>query len=84
MALAERFGAFQGTTLGVQMRAISGIATLAVDGVQMLQAMADEPTRAAFVTISVDGDQFELDCAFTDETLDKKTFLGHDKKREAN
>ena len=79
MALSERFGHGMGTTLGIQLRAITGIATMTVDGVSMLQTEFG-PGRNAVISFTVDGESYELRLEFNDETLDGRTFLGKEKK----
>ena len=75
MALLERFGSGMGTTIGVQMRAIAGIAAMSLTGV-MVTASEAQPERHAIVTFVVDGDDFELALSFADETFFDQLITG--------
>ena len=83
MALQERFGYGTGTILGVQGRIISGITTLSITGVLLRQTNL-APERNAIVTFDVDGDSFELELIFIDDTLDSNTLTGGLKSRDPN
>jgi hypothetical protein len=80
MPVAERFGSGQGTTLGVQARAISGITTISVDGIAMVTTEI-LPERNAIVAITVDGDAYELVIQFTEDMFEQADFKGQPRKR---
>ena len=65
---SRRFGTAGGTVLEVQALGLSGITDITVTGVQM-NLTATEPKRSAVVTLDIDGDDFEIDLEFTDESF---------------
>lgn len=80
MPLSERFGTGLGTTLGVQLRAIANISTIEVTGV-IVQQTDIMPRRVARILFVIDGEGYQLDLHFEDETLDARDLLGKLKKK---
>lgn len=83
MALQERFGYGIGTVLGVQAKPITGITDIEITGVLVRQTNL-LPERLAIVTFDVDGESFQLELAFIDDTLDSNTITGRIKNRASD
>lgn len=77
---SKRFGSAAGTVLEVQARGITGVTDIEVTGVKMT-ITASEPKRTAFITLDIDGESYEIDLEFTDESFNAVGITG--KKLEA-
>lgn len=81
MPLSERFGHGQGLTLGVQIRAVSGVTTFSVTSVTLFNTDLDARRRGQ-VLLTVDGDNFQIDFHFTDEVYEGRTLTGQLKRKQ--
>ena len=75
MALAERFGAAMGTILDVQAIPITGITTISVDSVTM-NITATAPKRTSTINLTIDGQVFQIQLDFSDETYNAVGLTG--------
>src|SRR3990167_9764111 len=72
---SQRFGAAVGTVLDVQALGIAGVTDIEVTGVKII-ATASEPKRTAFVTLDIDGESYEIDLEFADESFNAVGLTG--------
>jgi hypothetical protein len=72
---SERFGNTASTVLGIQATAVSDVTDIEITGLRLVVTGA-EPKRIAFVTLTIDAEDFELQLEFTDETLHSVTLTG--------
>lgn len=75
MALTELFGSNYGLICGVQGRIISGVTTLTITGISVNQSGTDGH-KVIIVTFTADGNNFELNMEFWDETYQARTISG--------
>ena len=80
--IEERFAGFGGTALGVRATPISGITTLSIDGLRLLQAATATADRLGLLFLTIDGDAFEVRFRMTDETLESSDLRGRHKRRD--
>lgn len=73
---SERFGSVAGTVLGVQATVVSGITDISITGVKMTLT-GTEPKRTAFVTLTIDAEDFEIDLELMDESFNTVTLTGN-------
>ena len=64
----KRFSVYYGTLLEIQATTISGITDIEITGIKM-SVTATSPKRVAIVTLTIDGDDFEIDLDFSDEAF---------------
>ena len=80
MALSEVFGGKLGTTIGVQLRDVSGVTTKSVTGITVFRNNA-AAERNAEISFRVDGLDYRLRLEFTDETLESRNLHGAVKEK---
>jgi len=72
---SQRFGSASGTVLDAQAVAVSGITNISITGVKMTTT-ASEPKRTAFLTLDIDGQSYEIDLEFADESFNAVGITG--------
>lgn len=72
---SQRFGSASGTVLDVQATIVSGAASILVTGVKMTDTNT-EPKRTAKITLDMDGDSYEVDLEFADESFNTVGITG--------
>ena len=76
MALySQRFGSASGTILDVQATGITGVTTILVTVLKMT-VTASEPKRTAFIAMDMDGESYEIDLEFMDESFNSVGITG--------
>jgi hypothetical protein len=81
MPVEERFGIGPNIVIGVQARPVENVTDLFLLGVRVAKTNIEEE-RHITVDFQLDGELYELELVFRDETLSGRDFLGRVKKKQ--